>query len=111
MRLLHTSGAAVAAEGEGFEPPGHTPSGFQDRRIKPLCHPSVRKRATRLYTSDSILNRIVLLKAVAGWSTRAGGSAPPGVRSGALVDERCLCTVYPCASPLASALQRSGAPC
>jgi hypothetical protein len=33
---------AWSAEGEGFEPPGRltAPNGFQDRRIRPLCHPS-----------------------------------------------------------------------
>src|SRR5437773_12316721 len=33
---------ACEAEGEGFEPPGRltAPNGFQDRRIRPLCHPS-----------------------------------------------------------------------
>lgn len=31
----------VLAEGEGFEPrTPHDVNGFQDRRIKPLCHPS-----------------------------------------------------------------------
>ena len=31
----------VVAEGEGFEPPNRCRfSGFQDRRIRPLCHPS-----------------------------------------------------------------------
>ena len=28
------------AEGVGFEPTGLSPSGFQDRRLKPLGHPS-----------------------------------------------------------------------
>ena len=29
------------AEGEGFEPPRvFSPNGFQDRRDRPLCHPS-----------------------------------------------------------------------
>ena len=31
----------IWAEGEGFEPPGLSACGFQDRRIKPLCHPSM----------------------------------------------------------------------
>ena len=30
------------AEGVGFEPTGLATNGFQDRRIKPLCHPSTR---------------------------------------------------------------------
>ena len=34
------------AEGEGFEPPGREPCGFQDRRIKPLCHPSGMRGAS-----------------------------------------------------------------
>ncbi len=29
------------AEGEGFEPPDLSVNGFQDRRLKPLGHPSV----------------------------------------------------------------------
>ena len=30
------------AEGEGFEPPvGRAHNGFQDRRNRPLCHPSL----------------------------------------------------------------------
>ncbi len=28
------------AEGEGFEPPGLSTNGFQDRRFRPLSHPS-----------------------------------------------------------------------
>ena len=32
------------AEGEGFEPPDLSVNGFQDRRLKPLGHPSERKR-------------------------------------------------------------------
>ncbi len=28
------------AEGAGFEPAGVAPNGFQDRRLKPLGHPS-----------------------------------------------------------------------
>lgn len=32
------SGRVRLAEREGFEPPGLTPNGFQDRRNRPLCH-------------------------------------------------------------------------
>jgi hypothetical protein len=43
------------AEGEGFEPPGRWASGFQDHRIKPLCHPSRWSRAlSRALTSASV---------------------------------------------------------
>jgi hypothetical protein len=31
----------LVAEGEGFEPPDLSVNGFQDRRLKPLGHPSV----------------------------------------------------------------------
>ncbi len=31
------------AEGEGFEPPDLSVNGFQDRRLKPLGHPSIRR--------------------------------------------------------------------
>jgi hypothetical protein len=31
----------LLAEGEGFEPPDLSVNGFQDRRLKPLGHPSV----------------------------------------------------------------------
>src|SRR3954451_5270978 len=49
--LGHLSGSMLAhvtirlspAEGEGFEPPGLSSSGFQDRRLKPLGHPSKTK--------------------------------------------------------------------
>lgn len=36
----------VSAEGGGFEPPVHltTDNGFRDRRIRPLCHPSLNKK-------------------------------------------------------------------
>jgi hypothetical protein len=30
----------LVAEGEGFEPPDLSINGFQDRRLKPLGHPS-----------------------------------------------------------------------
>ena len=33
--------ALLLAEGEGFEPPDLSVNGFQDRRLKPLGHPSV----------------------------------------------------------------------
>ncbi len=33
--------AGLLAEGEGFEPPDLSINGFQDRRLKPLGHPSV----------------------------------------------------------------------
>ena len=33
---------ADLAEGEGFEPPDLSVNGFQDRRLKPLGHPSAR---------------------------------------------------------------------
>ena len=32
------------AEGVGFEPTGLAPFGVQDRRIRPLCHPSAERR-------------------------------------------------------------------
>jgi hypothetical protein len=32
---------SLLAEGEGFEPPDLSVNGFQDRRLKPLGHPSV----------------------------------------------------------------------
>jgi hypothetical protein len=32
----------LLAEGEGFEPPDLSVNGFQDRRLKPLGHPSCR---------------------------------------------------------------------
>lgn len=42
----------ISAEGVGFEPtrPYKGPNGFQDRRIRPLCHPSclMRKLIARL---------------------------------------------------------------
>ena len=31
----------MVAEGEGFEPPGLSPNGFQDRHHRPLGHPSI----------------------------------------------------------------------
>jgi hypothetical protein len=36
------------AEEEGFEPPVHgkADNGFQDRRIRPLCHSSVARKIT-----------------------------------------------------------------
>ena len=39
----NTPSLALGAEGPGFEPgrPLTRPNGFQDRRIQPLCHPSV----------------------------------------------------------------------
>ncbi len=49
MRMLPAKplkfGVSCGAEGEGFEPPGLSASGFQDHRIKPLCHPSRWSRA------------------------------------------------------------------
>ncbi len=36
------------AEGEGFEPPDLSINGFQDRRLKPLGHPSVLLQAKNL---------------------------------------------------------------
>ena len=38
--LAHVTIRFSPAEGEGFEPPGLSSSGFQDRRLKPLGHPS-----------------------------------------------------------------------
>lgn len=35
------------ADGEGFEPPGLSPNGFQDRRLRPLGHPSMLKNRQR----------------------------------------------------------------
>ena len=34
------SGRMRMAEGEGFEPPDLSVNGFQDRRLRPLGHPS-----------------------------------------------------------------------
>ncbi len=31
---------SIMAEGEGFEPPDLSINGFQDRRLRPLGHPS-----------------------------------------------------------------------
>ena len=41
------------AEGEGFEPPDLSINGFQDRRNRPLCHPS-ETRTTPLHLTRSI---------------------------------------------------------
>lgn len=47
------------AEGVGFEPTGLSTNGFQDRRIKPLCHPS------REYTHYSTAGRSGLTRSTA----------------------------------------------
>ncbi len=69
------------AEGEGFEPPGLTPCGFQDRRIKPLCHPSWPRGARRC---ESILNRAGLSQGRRGWATarRLASGPTPRCRAG-----------------------------
>ncbi len=36
-------GNSLLAEGEGFEPPDLSVNGFQDRRLKPLGHPSTNE--------------------------------------------------------------------
>ena len=44
--------AGQATEGEGFEPSIRltTDNGFRDRRIRPLCHPSELRPASRALT-------------------------------------------------------------
>jgi hypothetical protein len=51
---LHTVKRSEFAEGVGFEPTRTVtrPSGFQDRRTRPLCEPSWPKEASKYGTSE-----------------------------------------------------------
>ena len=43
----------AVAEGEGFEPPDLSINGFQDRRLKPLGHPSTRESSPQRVSLSS----------------------------------------------------------
>ena len=59
---------AHLAEGVGFEPTELSLSGFQDRRLKPLGHPSAR--------GPSVLGRDTIAAPVSGRQPRAGVTGP-----------------------------------
>ena len=40
---MRQTGSVIVAEGEGFEPPELSLSGFQDHRLRPLGHPSANR--------------------------------------------------------------------
>ncbi len=47
------------AEGEGFEPPDLSVNGFQDRRLRPLGHPSIGNASCKItLCQDQILSPI-----------------------------------------------------
>ncbi len=52
----------LLAEKEGFEPPvRRTDNGFQDRRIRPLCHFSVGKSSIYFFFCKNILRKYNIL--------------------------------------------------